>query len=94
MFPDEFWIQVAPDNTFECPYCKGIVTFDDAWVRCPDCETDFFKDDAPVFRTDVPPPFRLEKVWCSKSEWVLWMEAVEVEHKIMNEILKKRGDKK
>nr|WP_320010467.1 hypothetical protein [uncultured Desulfobulbus sp.] len=89
MFPDEFWVEVTAEDTFECPFCRGKVAYKEVARTgyCMDCMSAFHEyDGTPRFGTDLDPYFDMMKVWAEKGELVVWMEKTEERRRVLGEI--------
>ena len=94
MFPDEFWVQLASNETFTCPFCTGTVSYNSAQDggQCMECMSLFRRyAGIPRFFTDVEPRFEMIKVWAEKGELVVWIEQAEEKRRVLHEAFLRRS---
>jgi len=95
MFPDEFWVEVTAEETFDCPFCTGRVDYKNAARTgyCNDCMSSFHEYvGTPRFHTELEPYFDMMKVWAEKGELVVWMERTEERRRVLGEVNLKPDD--
>ena len=97
MFPDEFWVQVAPENTFSCPFCTATVHYENKQRtgKCLDCMSSFHEfTGTPHFYSALEPHFDMMKVWAEKGELVIWIEKSEEKRRVLSEAFLQQAGKR